>query len=308
MKIALCFIINYEHILNKEYLWREWIDHNKDIINVYFYYKDYEKIKSDWIKSHALPQNYIYETSYYHVIPAYISLMDYAIKHDSENKWFCFLTDSCCPIISPKRFRYLFYTLYSVSIFSWKRAWWNIKVHRRGNLALLPEEYHLANDPWFILNREHVMQVLELIKQNTTLVKIVCDGGLANESLFAIILHIYGQLNKVICQPSHMADWSRMASPTSPHVFNEANQKDIEFIEDNLEKNKATMFIRKVSVDFPDSVLRYYIYLHFKQEDDKLIIDELFRGKKYIMYLLYSVTLIIFYIYLKIYHPYNILL
>jgi hypothetical protein len=136
----------------------------------------------------------------------------------------------------------------------------------------------------------------------------VCDGGLANESLFAIILHIYGQLNKVICQPSHMADWSRMASPTSPHVFNEANQKDIEFIEDNLEKNKAIMFIRKVSVDFPDSVLRYYIYLHFKQEDDKLMIDEPFRVKKYIMYLLYSVTLIIFYIYLKIYHPYNILL
>ena len=46
MKIALCFIINYEHILNKEDIWREWIEPNKDIINVYFFYKDFRKIKS----------------------------------------------------------------------------------------------------------------------------------------------------------------------------------------------------------------------------------------------------------------------
>ena len=52
MKIALCFIISYEHILNKEELWREWIEHNKDIINVYFYYKDLKKIKSEWIQKH----------------------------------------------------------------------------------------------------------------------------------------------------------------------------------------------------------------------------------------------------------------
>ena len=43
----LCFIISYDHILNKEELWREWIEPNKDIINVYFYYKELQKIK-DW--------------------------------------------------------------------------------------------------------------------------------------------------------------------------------------------------------------------------------------------------------------------
>ena len=45
MKIALCFIISYDHILNKEHIWRKWIEPNKDIINVYFYYKDIKKIK-----------------------------------------------------------------------------------------------------------------------------------------------------------------------------------------------------------------------------------------------------------------------
>ena len=82
MKIALCFIISYEHIVNKEDIWREWIEPNKDIINVYFYYKDFNKIKSQWIIEHTIPPNYIHETSYYHVIPAYLSILNFASKHD----------------------------------------------------------------------------------------------------------------------------------------------------------------------------------------------------------------------------------
>ena len=39
MKIALCFIISYEHILQKEQLWIDWIKPNQDIINIYFHYK-----------------------------------------------------------------------------------------------------------------------------------------------------------------------------------------------------------------------------------------------------------------------------
>ena len=110
MKIALCFIISYDHILNKEHVWRDWIEPNKDIINVYFYYKDITKIKSQWILEHVVPEKEIKQTSYFHVIPAYMSIMRYAFGNDVSNQWFCLLTDSCCPIISPKKFRYLFYT------------------------------------------------------------------------------------------------------------------------------------------------------------------------------------------------------
>jgi hypothetical protein len=112
MKIALCFIINYEHILNKEHIWREWIEPNKDIINVYFYYSNLNKIKSEWILEHTIPPNHIVQTSYYHVVPAYLSLISFAMSHDKNNEWFSFLTDSGCPIISPKKFRYLFYKNY----------------------------------------------------------------------------------------------------------------------------------------------------------------------------------------------------
>ena len=121
MKVALCFIISYEHILNKENIWKKWIEPNKDIINVYFYYKDIHKIKSEWILKHTLPSNHIYKTSYFHVIPAYVSVLNYALN-DNNNQWFCLLTDSCCPIISPKKFRYLFYQNYNKSIMNWKKA------------------------------------------------------------------------------------------------------------------------------------------------------------------------------------------
>jgi hypothetical protein len=263
MKIALCFIISYEHILNKETIWREWIEPNKDIISVYFYYKDYKKIKSQWIIDHTIPPNFIHETTYFHVIPAYISVLNYALSHDKRNQWFCLLTDSCCPIISPQKFRYLFYENYNKSIMSWRNAWWNINYHKRSNLAQLPKEYHLGNDPWFVLKRENVFHIINFMNKNQDLTKLICSGGLANESLFAIILSCCKQLEPngpVISAVTHLTDWDRMSSFTSPHLFKDANQIDLKFIDNGLIKNKYAMFIRKIAPEFPDNVLKNYIY------------------------------------------------
>jgi hypothetical protein len=203
--------------------------------------------------------------------------MQYATSQDVNNKWICMLTESCCPIISPKRFRYLFFNNYNKSIMSWKPSWWNINVHKRANLALLPEDFHLANDPWFVLKRENVLHILDFIYKQTAVVKTICDGGLANESLFAIILHGYKQLedkNSLICAVTHLADWSRMGSSTSPHTFKDANGKDIEFINKQLKKNKYAMFLRKISLEFPEDVLKKYIYNYNREKDNELIIRE----------------------------------
>lgn len=277
MKIALCFIINYDHILNKEHIWKEWIEPNKDIINVYFFYKDFNQIQSEWIRHHAIPQNCIIDTSYYHVIPAYLSILNFACRHDELNKWFCLLTDSCCPIISPKRFRYLFYQHYNSSIFSWKRAWWNPSFHKRGNLAKLPNELWLANDPWFVLTKENIKQIFHFVATQHTITKTICDGGLANESLFAIIFKFYKELEEkpknshIICASTHLADWNRRSSTTSPHIFKEADEEDIKFIDKELERNEYTMFIRKIAPEFPDEILRHYI---FNNDKDHFVLIE----------------------------------
>jgi hypothetical protein len=246
MKVALCFIISYDHILNKEHIWREWIDANKELINVYFYYKDYRKIKSEWIREHTIPPDYIYPTSYLQVVPAYLSLMTFAFKHDKENEWFCFLTDSCCPIVSPDKFKSVFEEYHAKSIMSWAKSSWNIQYHKRANLAKLPKDLHLANAPWFILTREHVQLTLYYDTEKRDIVNLICAGGLANESLFAIILKACGKLQEVINCPTHLTDWNRRSSSSSPHLFKYGDKQDVEFIERNLKENNCGIFIRKI--------------------------------------------------------------
>jgi hypothetical protein len=259
MKAALCFLISYDHSLNKEALWLEWIEPNKDIINVYFHYDDYSKINSPWIQKHCISPTHVVKTSYFHVVPAYLALMSFAQAHSRENVWFIMLTESCVPIISPQRFRRLFFENYMKSIMSWRSAWWNIDFHKRANLRLFKKEYHLANDPWFVLERKDLMHCLEYKINNRQNYNTICSGGLANESIFAIILYACNRLNSVKKAVTHAADWSRMSSATSPHLFIDGTKDDIAFINKFLIENECAMFLRKVHPDFPDSILNEFI-------------------------------------------------
>jgi len=151
---------------------------------------------------------------------------------------------------------------------AWKKASWNVNFHKKANLALLPEEFRLSNEPWFVLKREHILCINKYMNTKKEIVKTICDGGLANESLFAIIFYACKQLNnsQLISSPTHAADWTRMASATSPHIFKNADETDITFIEKFLKKNKYTMFMRKVSPEFPDTILEKYIYNYSKDD------------------------------------------
>lgn len=273
MKVALCFIISYEHVLNKEQLWIDWIKPNKDIINIYFHYKDINKIKSPWIKLYTMPPKITQPTSYYNVVPAYMSILSYAYNHDIENIWFCLVTDSCVPIISPEKFRKMFFDHYQASIISCKPAYWNITIHRRANLRLLSKEYWLANDPWFTLCRDHVNKCMLFLMCRNDIYQKINNGGLANESMFAIILQTFNELTnsmRMINESATLSDWTRMSSPTSPYLFKEGNEENINIICNLLKENKYAMFLRKVHRDFPDSVIKDIIQRNFNHSYEAL--------------------------------------
>jgi len=277
MKVALCFIISYEHQLNKEQLWIDWIQTNKDIINVYFHYKDINLIKSPWIKLHTIPTKFIQPTTYYDVVPAYMSILSYAYNHDKDNLWFCLLTDSCAPIISPQKFREMFLNFYQASIIKCKPAYWNVMFHRRANLRLLSNEFWLANDPWFTLCRDHVNKFISFFVLKTDICKKINMGGLANESIFAIILQTLGELqqsktntHKLINESSNVSDWTRMASATSPYLFKENTPENMTVISNLLKKNKYAMFLRKVHKTFPDAAIKDIMNFDFNHKYDKL--------------------------------------
>ena len=305
MKIALCFLISGEHNLKKEEIWKKWIEPNKDIINIYFHYKDHTKIESKWIKEYIIPQSYIVETSYYHVVPAYMSLMFFAMVQDSENQWFCMLTDSCVPIISPFKFRELFFYNHYKSIFSWKKIWWNATVQKRANLRFLKEEFHLGHSPYFVLCKKDLKCCFKYHSVNYKLYKLICDGGLANESIFAIMLKSENVLGSVINSSTHLTDWVRMSSLTSPHVFKTANSSDLDFLKNemNSKENMHVMFLRKVHQTFPDSILNTYIYETDKNPSYKRIIlleitESLLFLKSILPYIFFSVSFLYFIYYL----------
>jgi hypothetical protein len=165
------------------------------------------------------------------------------------------------------------------SIFSWSSCNWNIHLHKRANLRYYPKENHLMNDPWFILSRENVKDCFRFILKEQKMFKTICQGGLANESIFAIILK---NAKKQINKHTHLTDWSRMSSPTSPYLFIEGSQRDLEFINKGLRENEYAMFLRKVSSSFPDDILRSimmktdYIRVPSKTEGNCLTISSLF--------------------------------
>lgn len=282
MKIALCFMISYSHDINKEDLWREWIEYNKDIINIYIHYKDRSKIKSPWILEHAIPEKFVVETSYYHVVPAYMSLLSYAYCKDSANQWFCLVTESCVPIISPQKFRELFFAHYRSTIMRWKYAWWNTDFHKRANLRLLPPELRLGHEPWFVICRTDLNICINYSINQSKAFKLVCDGGLANESIFAIILKHANKMRNVCSEVTTVADWTRMAGPTSPHLFIEGNETDVKFIADSMKENKYAMFLRKVDLTFPDGILREYM---FPKSENNTSYEFYYLFKKYLFLL-----------------------
>lgn len=269
MKVALCFIISYEHVLNKEQLWIDWIKPNQDIINIYFHYKDINKIKSPWIKLYTISPKYIQNTTYFNVVPAYMSILTHAYEHDKENTWFCLLTDSCVPIISPEKFREMFYNHYQASIIKCTPAYWDITLHRRANLRLLSREFWLANDPWFTLCRDHVYKCILFLTYRTQTFNQINMGGLANESLFAIILQTFNELTnpmRLINNSATLCDWTRMSTPTSPYLFKDATPENINIITKQLKENKYAMFLRKVHKDFPDSAIKDIMNMDFNHK------------------------------------------
>jgi hypothetical protein len=202
-----------------------------------------------------------------------MSILSYAYHHDKNNLWFCLLTDSCVPIVSPAKFRKLFFDHYQASIIKCKPAYWDIRIHRRANLRLFKKEFWLANDPWFTLCRDHVNKCLLFLNYKNETFQQINSGGLANESMFAIILQTFGELSntfRLINESSSVADWSRMSSPTSPYLFKEVTHENNNIICNLLKENKYTLFLRKVHQYFPDETLKQIMEQDFEHVYDTL--------------------------------------
>jgi hypothetical protein len=69
---------------------------------------------------------------------------------------------------------------------------------------------------------------------------------------------------------------------------------DIKFIENALNNNKYSIFIRKISPEFPDEILKKFIYEYSKDKDNALQINEPFLIEKVFKYLFTFILMIYF--------------
>tara|TARA_Y100001970_G_C14162465_1_gene819355 strand:- start:416 stop:1210 length:795 start_codon:yes stop_codon:yes gene_type:complete len=247
--IALCFFVSTNK-LHQESIWEQQIEKCKNKINIYIHWKPGSLTNpSKFIRKYALPQYALSTTSYFNMVPAYLSTLSYAMTADYRNQYFFLLTESCVPV---KSFDIILNTLNKLpkysSIMRWSHANWNVEMHRRANLRLLPEKYHLRNDPWFMLSRAHVLHVFEFRAKLYETYRLICQGDIANESFFAIALCTSPTIAKnIINETCNAADWSRMSSATSPYVFHSPlSQNDKRFIE-VCKHDPYVFFIRKVN-------------------------------------------------------------
>jgi hypothetical protein len=134
---------------------------------------------------------------------------------------------------------------------------WNPLYINRANLKYIPSRYHLCNNPWFTLCREHVVRCKLFYLEQKSLYSLICKGVVANESIFAIILH---KEKNIINRESYIVDWKRMESPTSPYTFRDKYVLYDSLLIKKTIKDKNIMFIRKIGKEFPDEILNKYIF------------------------------------------------
>jgi len=259
-QVAFCFIIAGYNKLNKEHIWKKWIETNSDIINPYFYYKHKGKndIKSDWIRQYCINDIFIKPATYFYMSHTYFTLMSVALQNPN-NKWFIFLTEACCPIISTGKFRRMFMKLKNTSFMSNCPAHWNIQLVNRANLKHLDKKYHLKNTPYPIFNRFHAELCIRFTKEQKNAFITICNGMLSNESIFSIIMKYYNELENVANENTTITDWIHPASSTSPHLFKFGTREEIAFIDETFLNDPNSMFIRKIDATFPDEIINWYI-------------------------------------------------
>ena len=256
--MAFCFLVTKD--LNKESIWRTWfskLDELKFPYRVFTHCSNPAAITSEFLKSTLIGPEHTYPTAWGKVARAEWSLFKYAYSNAAAD-WHILLSESCVPIVTPKKFIETYAKHSRNSFISHCRAWWDVTKSNRADLYKLPEEYHLAHTTWIILCREDIEAIKSLETVETDLINNYIDTFIADESMIAVWLKKANNLVNVINETTTIVDWTR-SNGNNPYTFNTIMPSDTILIKDHLDKNKYSMFLRKIGKSCPDDMILPYI-------------------------------------------------
>jgi hypothetical protein len=124
------------------------------------------------------------------------------------------------------KFRELFFTYWDTTFLKWGPFPQSVLVNTRANLHLFDKNAQLKHSPWFTIKRNDAIRCLTFRQVNRRIYDTICHGKVANESIFAIMLMTFKQLVHVKNEDTHLSDWSRMMTATSPYLFKEGTKKN----------------------------------------------------------------------------------
>lgn len=241
-KIALMFLTIEE--LNQSSLWQEYLKGNEDKFNVYIHSKN--PILDPFFSKYRIKK--IVPTKWGHICVAVRNLIQEATKKE-ENYKFVLLSESCVPLVTPKRL-YEELTKDDETYLLWTDPWWREDNPR--TLQCFPQEYRKGNHTWFILNREHALICAEDEEFN----EISNAYPVSDESYMSTLLNFHGKL-QVSRRTLTFVDWTR-SKKSRPYEFKEFNAADFQLLQRS--KEEGYLFARKFSAEYPKSVLKKMIW------------------------------------------------
>jgi len=264
--VTFCFLVTTD--LVKEHIWREWFDRLQQLqfkisVIVHCSPSNVDKVKSDWLKRHFLPHERMRAAAWGWVLNAMMSMYDHAIDA-CPAAWYSLHSETCVPMVSPEKFIEIFNMRKQHTFISYCNAWWNPLKVKRANLHLLPPAMHLAHPQWCIFCHEDLSQIINLSKTNKSIKNVLArlmGGHAAEESWAAIMLLIINNLKNVMNQTTTLVDWKRTPNGNNPHTFISWTAHDETIVRD-IRRNAQNehMFMRKIGPNFPDHILRRYIF------------------------------------------------
>lgn len=253
-QVSFCFLTTGD--LKKENIWIQWFKELENLnfqFSIFVHCSNPNKITSEWFKKYILPPEYIKPTKWGYLMIASMYLYDYALQNSNSN-WYINISETHVPFVSPKKFIEYYNNYKNKTILSYCNIWWDVYKHNKGGLRLIEPQHRWSHQQWCIINKNDMIDILKLCKQNHDIVNKTILAPSADESVIGVYLSYLNKLNNVINEKTTVVDWERHIGD-SPYTFNSWTEEDQKFLDKYISNNKNCIFFRKVTTSFPDDVI-----------------------------------------------------
>lgn len=221
------------------------------------------KIESLWLKDYIIPSLYVKDTKWGYLGDAIISLYEYA--YVNNNQWFVLLSETHVPFISPSNFAMKYDKYRDSSLIEWRHSldiskptWDAVD---RCNFHYFPKEYWLHHEMWLILTYKDMNDIIKLRYGTSTSIiyNTLVSGKIADECLIGVMLLIANNMRNVLNISTTILEWQHQGDTNHPYIFTSYDENNRKLLNQKREMYEDGLFLRKISTDFPDEVLKKFI-------------------------------------------------